>query len=58
MREVVTRDGENKNGMYTHATNHTYWYHARARRSRPYTTTRIVDYVLVPRARASFPSIS
>ena len=56
MREVDARDEENKNGMYTHATNHTYWYHARARRSRPYTTTRIVDYVLVLRARASFLS--
>lgn len=58
MREVVARDDENKNGMcrlHTRESYTTYWYHARARRSHLYTT-RIVDYVLVLRARASFLS--
>lgn len=60
MREVVARDDENKNEMcrlliHTRESYTTYWYHARARRSHLYTT-RIVDYVLVLRARASFQS--
>ena len=58
MREVVALDHENKNGMYTYATNkiiQCIQRIQRAHRSHLYTT-RIVDYVLVLRARASLLS--